>query len=84
MLKKRSVYWNKLFPFNLHITNQKTTLIRSFFVFVKFLYNRPIFGTLNITLKNDYLSMKDILKKYKKYKKITNIGIVVTSIVLAV
>ena len=28
--------------------------------------------------------MKDILKKYKKHKKITNIGIVVTSLVLAI
>ena len=28
--------------------------------------------------------MKDILKKYKKHKKFTNIGIVVTSLVLAV
>ena len=28
--------------------------------------------------------MKDILKKYKKHKKFTNIGIVVTSLVLAI
>lgn len=48
------------------------------------LYNKSIICTLKITLKIDYFSMKDILKKYKKHKNITNIGIVIASLILAI